>query len=349
MSDKPVRAIVVGCGSMSRTWIDVAQNSDDMDLVGLVDLNREAAEQRAREFELPEAIVYDSLENALDVVEPDVVFDVTVPEAHHHVTMTALRAGCHVLGEKPMAASIEQAREMVATATETGRRYAVMQNRRALPGAVSVATFLRSGRLGDIEEVHCDFFLGPHFGGFRDEMAHPLLLDMAIHTFDNARQMSGADPQAVYCHAFNPPRSWYAGDASAIAVFEMVNPSDKPLVYSYRGSWCAEGLATQWAAQWRFVCSQGTLLWDGGDRISAERASDSASNQFMRPIEPIDVELIHLEHTGHAHIIRQFATALGTGEPPLTPCQDNIKSLAMVFAAIDSAATQQRLEVDWSG
>lgn len=56
-----------------------------------------------------------------------------------------------------------------------------------------------------------------HFGGFRDKMPSPLILDMAIHHFDLARYMSGADPVAVYAKEFNPAGSWYKGDVSATA------------------------------------------------------------------------------------------------------------------------------------
>lgn len=75
-----------------------------------------------------------------------------------------------------------------------------------------------------------DFFIGAHFGGFRDAMPSPLLLDMAIHTFDAARYLSGADPLAVYCDEFNPAWSWYAGNACATAIFEMTGG----LRYVYR-------------------------------------------------------------------------------------------------------------------
>lgn len=346
MNETPVRAILVGCGSMSRKWIATALESPAIELVGLVDLDPEAALQRVRDFELPESLIHDTLDTALRDAKPEVVFDVTVPAAHHEITLAALDAGCHVLGEKPMASSLEDARALVAAAERTGLRYSVMQNRRALPEPMAIAAFLRDGALGPVEEVHCDFFLGPHFGGFRDEMAHPLLLDMAIHTFDSARQMTGGDPLSVYCHAFNPPRSWYADHASAVALFEMQGLAGEPLVYSYRGSWCAEGLATSWESHWRFVCRHGTLTWRG-DEIQAEIVSDETSDAFMRPMQPIDVPPVMLEHTGHAHIIRQFISALRTGEPALTPCQDNIKSLAMVFAAIDSAQRDQRVDVQW--
>ena len=68
---------------------------------------------------------------------------------------------------------------------------------------------------------------------------------MAIHTFDMARFISGADPVAVYCKEWNPSGSWYDHDASAIAIFEMTGG----IVYTYRGSWCAEGLNTTWESR----------------------------------------------------------------------------------------------------
>ena len=346
MSESPVRAVIVGCGGMSAAWIKSAIAAPEIELVGLTDLKRENAEKRATDFELPQSLVYDTMDEALRDASPEVVFDVTVPSVHSQVTTTALKAGCHVLGEKPMAETLEQARASVKTARETGKRYSVMQNRRALAGSMSVAQFLANEPLGPIEEIHCDFFIGARFGGFRAEMAHPLLLDMAIHTFDNARQMSGADPNAVYCHTFNPGRSWYQGDGSAMAIFEMTGRNGEPVPYCYRGSWCAEGLNTSWHSAWRFVCREGTLTWDGGDDIRAEKV-DTTSEDFFRPTQSIDVPRVELEETGHPHIIRQFVQSLRNGETPLTPCEDNIKSLAMVLGAIDSAAKQQRVQVEW--
>ena len=52
--------------------------------------------------------------------------------------------------------------------------------------------FLGGDAIGEIVGIYCDFFKAPHFGGFREEMRHVLLLDMAIHTFDAARLLAGA-------------------------------------------------------------------------------------------------------------------------------------------------------------
>ncbi len=68
---------------------------------------------------------------------------------------------------------------------------------------------------------------------------------MAIHHFDQARCMTGADALAVTCHEFNPAWSWYRHGAGASAIFEMADG----LVFTYRGCWCASGHITEWPAR----------------------------------------------------------------------------------------------------
>ena len=96
-----------------------------------------------------------------------------------------------------------------------------------------------------------------------------LLVDMAIHTFDAMRFLSGRDPVAVTALDFNPRGSWYRDGASAVAAFEMTGG----VVATYRGSWCAEGLDTSWNGQWRAVCRDGTALWDGAGEPQAARVT----------------------------------------------------------------------------
>jgi len=286
---------------------------------------------------------FEQLADAIAQVKPDLVFDVTVPEAHDKVVIPALQAGCQVLGEKPMSVSTERARSMVQAADQAGRLYAVIQNYRYRPPIQAFRSFLASGRLGPIEELHADFYLGPHFGGFRDEMDFPLILDMAVHTFDAARFISGADPVSVYCHAFNPKRSWYKGDASAVAIFEM---SDG-LVFSYRGSWCAEGCGTSWNSEWRAVCHNGTAVWDGNEDLRAQAMDKTDAQGFMRELNDVEIPVGEMAHQGHGAIIREFINCVQSGQTPGTECHDNIKSLAMVMAAVKSAKSGQKEAVEW--
>jgi predicted dehydrogenase len=312
----------------------------DVKMVGFVDLYPQTAQERAAEFGWQEARIGSDLAAMLQAVQPDCVFDCTIPESHVEVTLTALAHGCHVLGEKPLADSMENARRSVAAAAEAHKTYAVIQNRRYDPNLLRLCEFLASGAIGAITTVNADFYIGAHFGGFRDHMRHVLLLDMAIHTFDTARKLSGADPLAVYCHEWNPEESWYDHDASAIAIFEM----SSGLVFSYRGSWCAEGLNTVWESEWRIVGTQGSVRWNGADGFQAQSVAERGgffSTWQDLSLPPAPEGLV----TGHAGVIREFVDCIRTGAVPQTVAADNIKSLAMVFGAIESAEHKRRVEL----
>ena len=336
------RAILVGCGAMAKGWIEALTTAPELlgrvELVGLCDVDRAAAERMRAAFHLDTAQVGTDLPAMLAALKPDLILDVVIPAARHSVVTTGLSHGCHVLSEKPMAASLTEAEDLVAKARAAGRIHAVTQNRRYVPGIRRIREAITSGVLGRLTELHADFFVGAHFGGFREQMDHVLLLDMAIHTFDAARFMAGQQPLAVYCHETNPPGSWWKSGASARAIFEMSNE----LIFTYRGSWTAEGANTSWESAWRVVGSEGTLLWDGLETMTAQ--SVSGTEGFFRPLTPINLpEPAHVEDTlGHRSVLRRFLTAVETGTAPETEGADNIRSLAMVFGAIHSAETGQR-------
>jgi len=338
----PLRAVLVGCGGISKTWLNAIRDIPDVTLVGFVDLVEDMARQRAQEYDWAEAAVSTALDTILDQTRPDVVFNCTVPEAHLDVTTQALAAGCHVLGEKPLADSMENARRLVAAAEVAGKIFAVIQNRRYDPRIRRLCSFLESCAIGRITTVDSDFQIGAHFGGFRDHMEHVLLLDMAIHTFDAARLIAGTDPLTATCLEWNPPGSWYDRDAAAVAVFQMTGDT----VYTYRGSWCAEGLNTTWESAWRITGTQGSVTWDGADAFRAQVVRKTGS--FFSEVEDVEVpDSDPGDKVGqHAGVIREFVRSIQNGTTPETICSDNIKSLSMVFAAIRSAESGQRIAID---
>ncbi|WP_411034124.1 Gfo/Idh/MocA family protein [Shinella sp. BYT-45] len=330
---------------MAKGWLKALRNTpslrEGIAVVGLVDLDRATAEALAAEFGLSGAMIGTDLAAVLAKTRPDILFDIVVPAARRSVVAAGLAHGCHVLSEKPMAASLDEARELRSLADHAGRLHAVVQNRRYIAGVRRIRRLLEDGTLGRLTGLHCDFFLGPHFGGFREEMDNVLLLDMAIHTFDAARFMSGKDPLAVYCHEHNPPGSWYRHGAAASAIFEF---SDE-VVFTYRGSWCAEGGPTSWESAWRVTGTKGTLLWDGAETFEANIVA--GTDGFFRPLAPVSVPAPENEADthGHASVIESFVAAIRAGRRPETDGSDNIKSLAMVFGAIDSARGRRRVTI----
>lgn len=339
--DKIFRLLVVGCGGVSHAWFGALVEREDVEIVGLVDINADNARQCAEKFALLDAAIGTDYCAMMDQLKPDIVCDCTFPNVHSEVTCQAIQRGCHVFGEKPLAHRMEAASQSVAAAKASESVYAVMQNRRFDPNIRRFTNLLASGSIGPVTTLHCDFFIAAHFGGFRAQMRHVLLLDMAIHTFDAARLISGADPVAVYCHEWNPEGSWLKHGASAVAVFEMTDG----LVFTYRGSWCSEGCATTWESDWRAIGTQGSACWDGGEGMRAQVVDTAKGFEYTHR----DIEIPALpdnDHpVGHAGQIHHFMECLKTGKTPETTCTDNIKSLAMVFGAIESAETGQRVEI----
>jgi predicted dehydrogenase len=340
MADK-LTAVLVGCGSVSKAWLKPALLDPDLTVAGLVDLNKDTAVERAEEFGL-DAYTDTDLKTVLEQTKPDLIFNCTVPQAHAQVTLEALEYGCHVFVEKPLADSMENGHKMIAAAEKAGKLLGVMQNRRYNPYIRSLVSFLQTQELGAVTTVNCDFYIGAHFGGFRETMEHVLLLDMAIHTFDAARLITGADPVSVFCHEWNPKGSWYEYDASAIVLFEMTND----IVYTYRGSWCSEGMNTAWESEWRIVCEKGTAAWDGKETIKAEKAGEG--DRLTRECIDTEIEIRSdpsVQQGGHEGAVREFLACVREGRIPETAGSDNIKSLAMVFSAIESAESGKKIDI----
>jgi predicted dehydrogenase len=327
------RVVLAGCGGISHCWLDSEAVKKRVAVVGLVDVRPEKACAVQARYGLSTATVGVDLGAVLEATRPVAVFDCTVPEAHVEVTLTALKRGCHVLGEKPLSDSMAHARTMVRAAEKAGLVYAVIQNRRYDPNIRRLKALLDSGVLGDITTLTSDFFIGAHFGGFRDAMQHVLLLDMAIHTFDAARYLSGANAKRVLCHEWNPKGSWYAHGASAVAVFEMSGG----VVYTYQGSWCSEGLHTAWESSWRIVGTKGSVTWDGADGFRGEVVKKTGG--FHSAFKPVKMPPVpRAARVGHhSGVIHDFLDAIEGGPRPETIASDNIHSLAMVHGAIASA------------
>ncbi|MCI9889450.1 Gfo/Idh/MocA family oxidoreductase [Micrococcales bacterium 31B] len=328
----PLRVVVAGAGGMGRAWIRTVTASREVHLVGVADVVEGLAEEAIAELGAaaseiatgPDAV---ALAQSL---EADAIINVTIPAAHHPITVAALAAGLPVLGEKPAAATLAEAVSLVAHAEARGELFMVSQSRRYNPHVEALREAFAG--IGGAAFISTQFFKAPRFGGFRDEMEYPLIVDMAIHPFDTVRKILGANPVSVYTESFNPSWSWYRGDASVAVTFAMSDGSR----FAYSGSWCQGGAETSWNAEWRIATQGGTLLWDG-ESVPRGETFDGEPLAVADLSAGYDVEI--------AGSLAEFAACLRSGETPQGSIADNIFSLAMVEAAVESARRGERVEV----
>lgn len=319
---------------MGKKWISVLTASPDVELVGLVDLNLSAAEAALREAGLGHISTGTNLTELATVTGAQAVVNVTVPAAHHPTNMEALFGGLPVLCEKPVAPTVSQGLSLAAASEVTGQLLMISQNRRYYRTLAALKNNLHS--LGEVGIVTTEFFKAPHFGGFREEMEHVLLIDMAIHAFDVARYLLAQEPVSVYCEEYNPSWSWYAGDAATTAVFEFSGGAR----FVFTGSWCSAGLETSWNGNWRMSGAHGTAKWDGENDATFELVDQGERDC---PLPPDGGTASPEEIAGS---LAEFVNSLRSGIVPSGEVHGNILSLAMVEAAVQSSERGERVSID---
>lgn len=327
---RPVRVVQVGAGGMGRAWLRTIAADPEVELVGLVDLDLDTARRALDEEGIPgEIALGTSVSEVAAEAGADAVVNVTVPVAHLPVNVEALAAGLPVLCEKPAAPTLGEAYRQAAVARCHGQLLMISQSRRYY--AALDAARARLADIGPVSRVSTRFAKGPHFGGFREEMDHVLLVDMAIHQFDAARSLIGTAPLAVYCEEANPSWSWYAGAADAHAIFEFEGGTR----YVFTGSWIARGEETSWNGAWVVDGEHGTVSWDGEGEVRLTRTG----------AEPEALEIPTGVPEEIAGSLREFVASLRSGEDPENTAAENLHSLAMVFAATRSAETGARVSI----
>jgi predicted dehydrogenase len=114
-----VKIGIIGCGNISAAYLRTAQIFPILDCVAVADIDLERARAKAAEFGVPKAC---TVEDLLADPEIEIVINLTVPQAHHAVSMAVIKAGKHVYNEKPLAVAIAEAQEMLDAAKATGVR-----------------------------------------------------------------------------------------------------------------------------------------------------------------------------------------------------------------------------------
>lgn len=333
-----IKVVQVGMGGMGDAWLRTVLASTEVEFAAFVEINPRVAREQVDKYGLDMELVFDSLGDALETVPANGVIDVTPPAFHKEISQVALEARIPVLSEKPLADTMASAQAIVRKADATGVLHMVAQNYRYSVPVQTLKGVLASGTMGRVSSVTVEFFKGPHFGGFREEMPYPLIIDMAIHHFDLMRFLLDSDPVSVYGRSWNPPWSWYAGDACASVVVEFANQ----ITVSYDGSWCSTGKETPWNANWRFECENGVVLLHEDAAYTQYRTNTLLDCGGYRKFDNGDLERVTpvaMEHVAQGYLLREFHQALTTGKTPATTCQDNIRSLAMVFDTVRSFET----------
>jgi predicted dehydrogenase len=339
--DQQLRVIQVGAGSWGKSWAGIVYSAQGIELVAIVEPFVAARESVRADLNGWNGSLFPSLAEALENEECDAVIVITPPDTHHVIVNEALHAGKHVLVEKPLATTIEEATDLIATAESADRTLMVSQNYRFRTFARTVQKLIAEGQLGELLSVRINFQRDTRtlFGNdnFRYSMRHPVVLDMSIHHVDLLRAFTGKDVRRIDARSWRIPDSNFLHDSDVIALIEL--ESGSPVVY--QGSWAPFGKETSWNGDWEFTGELGRLAWTGGayEGIPVELTLTKWGE------EPVAIEPVELDFVDRAGSLEHFRQSILAGTEPETTARDNIRSLAAVLGIVESIERREAVEV----
>jgi D-apiose dehydrogenase len=344
-----VRVAIVGLGLVTRNIHRpaYAQLSDRVTIVGGCDLDQRAQTVAREEWKLP--FVCGDPSELIEKTRPDVVSVCTPPALHREHAILALRAGCHVFCEKPLAVELEQADEIIEVSEET-KRLVVVNNQFPYMKIHSTAKrWIGTPEFGQLLYLHAWQAFNPTDtteAGWRGKLQRRLCFEFGIHVFELIRYFFNDTPVRLLAHMPTPgpekghdtvnmvSMEFADGRAASILLDRLSKGPERYLDMRLDGERASIHTSIGGRAQltagahtrerrpfleWKFARG-GQAVLQAGNR-SRVIARDPA-NPFA---------------AATAHLFGSFLDAIQSGNVPAGDVRDNRNTLAMVFAAYDSA------------
>ncbi|MGH7145118.1 MAG: Gfo/Idh/MocA family protein [Planctomycetota bacterium] len=326
---------MAGCGGRSHSHFEtLAAHPGDWQVIGLADPsaeNRAKVNARFPAFAAAGPVgEFDGLSAALAAQRPDVVFVCAASSLHYPLCQEAIASGCDVICEKPLTFSVAEAGDLAKRAGRAGRRIFVTQNYRFYPAVEALSAAVQGGRLGRVGAFSIQFHRRRDpIAAYSLEEPAPLLWIQTIHHLDTLRAVFG-EVDSLAATLTNPAWSPYQHETVARVTFRM----QSGVVGSYEGSYRAFGRQTPYDGEWRVECERGDLLlYRGFPGLVEEKLPDEATRRHATEVTPLAIA------PGDAQVkmIGAIAAALRSGAPFATEVADNLKTLKLVDAILQSA------------
>jgi len=323
-------------------------------LVGGCDVGNEARANFAKSH--PAIPIFGDFTEMLRATKPTVVAICTPPFLHHGQCLEALRQGCHVFCEKPMVESLPQADEIISAAERARRHVAVNSQFPYMKIHTAAKAHLSRPDFGRLLFLHASQTFQPTpatEAKWRGEMARRLAFEFGVHVFELIRFFFDEDPVRIIAHMANPSHQksevltivsleFTGARAASILLDRLSKGPERYLDLRLDGEFATistsiggelaieAGLHTRDRRPYFAIhfAKGGKAVWHNGNH------SRVLAKEGINPFA--DATALHLGN---------FIDALAQNKTPAGTARDHRKTLALVFAAYDSAAAGCSIEL----
>jgi 1,5-anhydro-D-fructose reductase (1,5-anhydro-D-mannitol-forming) len=332
---RPVRWAMIGASQIGRTWVaNAIKTAPRGVLVGIVSSNAERGGNFAKTFEIPFAA--ESLDELLKQAEIDAVYISTSNDSHHATTLAAASLGLHVLCEKPLSLTLDEAVEMAEACDKQGVILATNHHMRGAASHRAIRDLVRSGRIGmplAARAMYCEY-LPTELQTWRtqDKRQGGVIYDLTVHNVDALRFILDDEPVDVVSMkaSLMIGRDGIEDQAQSIVRFQS-----GLLAYMHEGQTFAHHeTALEVHGTDGSIYGRGILDEAPGGTVFLRTGKEMTEI----PIKPVDL---------YEATIAQFNNAVLDGARPTATGWDGVASLATALAVRRSADEGRRVDVTW--
>ncbi|WP_318618003.1 Gfo/Idh/MocA family oxidoreductase [Sporosarcina sp. YIM B06819] len=334
-----LRVAVIGCGSIAKyRHLGEYDSHSAVEIVAVCDIVEERAQEAADQYG---ATAYTDYKKLLEVENVDAV-SVCLPNyLHAPVSIAALEAGCHVLCEKPMATSKEEAEAMIAAAKSNDKKLMIAHNQRFVPSHARARALIASGEIGKIYSFRTAFGHGGPEGWsvdgkdswfFNKEQAFiGAMGDLGVHKADLLRYLLGEEFVEVAGFIETSAKENSDVDDNAVCILKSES-----------------GVIGTLAASWAYTAKEdnSTIIYGEHATLRLEDDPDYSLIVQYKNGEVVNYALGAIQSNAEGgqtttHVINHFIESIVQNTEPLINGEEGMKSLDVILAALASMETKQ--------
>lgn len=335
-----LRAGIIGCGGITeRRHAPVLHGLAGVELVALADVTPERLQLLGERHGVSADGQFTDYETMLAKSELDIVHVCTPHDMHEAQATAAMEAGCHVLLEKPIATSAQEADRMEAVAARTGRKLTVSHNQKFCAAHEATMARIAAGDVGDVFLVRTEGFSPKHVSGrganqdWRTQSAAGgggPLIDNGYHSVYRAVDYMNSPIVRVFAHISRNVQDIEVED-TALVLFEHGNGATTSL----QVGWCAP--AGSVSVQEIFGTT-GQMRLGGDSPVNVWTGANAAW-------QPVPVREEQPDELGFPPLVEAFVQAVAEDGPVPVTAAESRHVLAAVEAAYESGRTGKPVDV----
>ncbi|MGG3664589.1 Gfo/Idh/MocA family protein [Bacillus gobiensis] len=334
-----VKVGVIGCGSIAQhRHLPEYKMNENVELVAVCDVNEERANSVAQQYGVN---AYTNYKELLASGTVDAVSVCTPNYLHALISIAALNAGIHVLCEKPMATSEEEAQAMIEAAKTNGKKLMIGHNQRFVSSHQKARQLIEDGEIG---KVYCFRTAFGHGGPeqwsvdgkeswfFKKEEAFiGAMGDLGVHKSDLLRYLLGEEIVEVGAFVETNAKDFAAVDDNAVCILK----TESGIIGTLAASWAYKGNE-----------DNSTIIYGEKAILRLEEHPVYSLVVQYATGEVVNYELGKIQSNdeggqSNSHVIEQFVHSIVTNEEPAVTGEEGLKSLAVILAALKSSQTKQ--------